>query len=473
MKHTRRRLLQRASQLSILLVGASAPAAASTDCSGIQLWDTERTYTDGDQVLYDGSLWKAKWWTTGDTPGTKQWGPWNEVGSCRGGTGVNAAITASKTFVQPDEAVEFSAADSTGTIESYVWDFDGGGADATGETATHSYSATGEQMVTLTITDTNGYTDSVTETIRVSEDSGFPERFFAPYVDVTLADQDPLIDSVEKAGTKWFILAFITADQQGQPAWAGTQAVGEPSDWLDVGTQIQTLRRDAGGDVIISFGGLQGTYLPETTNSAVELKNKYARVIDTYDVTFLDFDEEKLVRNNHEKVSLRNEALVLLKDEYPNLRLSYTLPVMPDGFPSHSTNDILFALEDAAEKGLAIDVVNPMTMNYGSSHTLNGDTVISAAESVHQQLGNLWPEKTAAQRWNMIGLTPMIGENDTGQIFYQEDARQVREFGVQQNLGLLSFWELVRDDGEGNQLYNSSMIEQQPYEFSHIFNQVQ
>lgn len=35
----------------------------------IKEWKASGTYTEGDQVIYDGKIWKAAWWTSGDTPG--------------------------------------------------------------------------------------------------------------------------------------------------------------------------------------------------------------------------------------------------------------------------------------------------------------------------------------------------------------------------------------------------------------------
>ena len=45
-------------------------------------WDSGTTYTGGEQVTHNGSLWEAKWWTQGDEPGASQWGPWEKVTDC-------------------------------------------------------------------------------------------------------------------------------------------------------------------------------------------------------------------------------------------------------------------------------------------------------------------------------------------------------------------------------------------------------
>ncbi|MFD6726141.1 carbohydrate-binding protein, partial [Streptomyces sp. NPDC060131] len=38
-------------------------------------WNSGAIYTGGQQVSHEGHTWKAKWWTTGEEPGTTgQWG---------------------------------------------------------------------------------------------------------------------------------------------------------------------------------------------------------------------------------------------------------------------------------------------------------------------------------------------------------------------------------------------------------------
>ncbi|MDT2193298.1 carbohydrate-binding protein [Paenibacillus larvae] len=32
-------------------------------------WDKDKVYYGGDQVIYQGALYKAKWWTRGEVPG--------------------------------------------------------------------------------------------------------------------------------------------------------------------------------------------------------------------------------------------------------------------------------------------------------------------------------------------------------------------------------------------------------------------
>lgn len=48
-------------------------------------WNQNTVYDNGDVVEYNGKLWKAKWYTIGDVPGTTgQWGVWQEYGIASG-----------------------------------------------------------------------------------------------------------------------------------------------------------------------------------------------------------------------------------------------------------------------------------------------------------------------------------------------------------------------------------------------------
>ncbi|WP_054711404.1 carbohydrate-binding protein [Bacillus sp. JCM 19041] len=43
-------------------------------------WNTESIYTAGDQVLHDGQLFEAKWWTQGENPNDSgQWDVWKKI----------------------------------------------------------------------------------------------------------------------------------------------------------------------------------------------------------------------------------------------------------------------------------------------------------------------------------------------------------------------------------------------------------
>jgi len=45
-------------------------------------WSSSSVYLGGDQASYNGQIYRANWWTQGDTPSNTAWGPWTLVGSC-------------------------------------------------------------------------------------------------------------------------------------------------------------------------------------------------------------------------------------------------------------------------------------------------------------------------------------------------------------------------------------------------------
>ena len=77
-----------------------------------------------------------------------------------------AFFTQSVADIKTNKSTRFDASssyDPDGTIESYFWDF-GDGTNATGVEVTHAYDGDGSYMVTLTVTDDDGATDSKTIT---------------------------------------------------------------------------------------------------------------------------------------------------------------------------------------------------------------------------------------------------------------------------------------------------------------------
>ena len=59
------------------------PTASPMAPSGIPNWDANTVYVGGDEVVFDGEIIRAKWWTQGDTPDrTVLWGhPWEFTGT--------------------------------------------------------------------------------------------------------------------------------------------------------------------------------------------------------------------------------------------------------------------------------------------------------------------------------------------------------------------------------------------------------
>lgn len=75
---------------------------------------------------------------------------------------------------EPNETIDLTAASSfdvNDDITSYEWDFNGDGTtDATGENVTTSYASSGTYDVSLTVTDSAGYTRTVTKSVSVANE---------------------------------------------------------------------------------------------------------------------------------------------------------------------------------------------------------------------------------------------------------------------------------------------------------------
>ncbi|MFC8538167.1 lytic polysaccharide monooxygenase [Streptomyces sp. NPDC057249] len=52
------------------------------DCT-VAAWNSGSVYNGGETVSYNGHTWRAKWWVTGEEPGTTgEWGVWEDLGVC-------------------------------------------------------------------------------------------------------------------------------------------------------------------------------------------------------------------------------------------------------------------------------------------------------------------------------------------------------------------------------------------------------
>ncbi len=148
------------------------------------------------------------------------------------------------------------------------------------------------------------------------------------------------------------------------------------------------------------------------------------------------------------------------------MKISLTLPVLPEGLTADGVN----VVRSARDAGVNLDLVNVMAMDYQRSSGDYGNFAVQAAQSTFTQLKSLYPSKTDAQVWRMIGVTPMLGKNDDGGTYDQADARQLVSFAQSKHLGMLAFWEMTRDRNACNgALYMCTNIPQSPYEFSKIF----
>ncbi|WP_329129288.1 cellulose binding domain-containing protein [Streptomyces sp. NBC_01476] len=281
----------------------------------------------------------------------------------------------------------------------------------------------------------------------------------APYVDMGAWPTPSLTAMSQASGVKSFTLGFVTS-AGCKASWFN--AYDPRQAWAK--DQIDAIRA-AGGDVKISFGGASGIELAQACSSVDALTTEYAAVVDAYSLSYADFDIEGAAVAEPASIALRSQALAKLQQTHPGLRISLTLPVLPNGL----TSDGLNVVTAAKNAGVNLDMVNAMAMDYYQNVDY-GDAAVQAANSLFSQLTSLYPGKSDAQVWAMVGVTPMLGQNDDGHIYNQADAQQLVTFARSKHLGMLSFWEEGRDANAcTGALYKCTNISQAPYEFSKIF----
>ena len=299
----------------------------------------------------------------------------------------------------------------------------------------------------------------------------WPAQYFAPYIN-DASGESALVALSRASGARFFTLAFIESSQgkHCQATWNTRQPIGA---WMHA--SIEALRT-AGGDVRIAFGGSFNSELAVTCHTLATLEAQYQAVIDTYDLSHLDFDIEGKTLQDMQATDRRNRAIAALQRRAAqvgrSLTISYTLPVEVTGLNESD----LKLLSNAVQNGVQIGAVNLMTMDYYSQHapgTQMARNALAAATSVLHQLQPLYPAKDVSQIWHMLGLTPMIGVNDNpSEIFTLQDAQTLVSFAEQQQLPMLAFWSIGRDracDSEQTAPHGCSGIDQQPYDYTQAF----
>lgn len=286
------------------------------------------------------------------------------------------------------------------------------------------------------------------------------DKNIAPYVDACAFPIPDLVKMFNDSGLKYFTLAFITADADKKASWSGTI----PLESQHMLAKIRDIRT-AGGDVSISFGGANGQEIAQVIEDVSVLVAEYSRVIDLYSLNRMDFDIEGGAVAEDKSVDRRNKAIVELKKKYPQLQITYCLPVLPTGLALAGEK----LVQNAKKNGAVVESFHGMSMDFGDSAAPDPEGrmsayVISSAENMRKQV------MTSGYANPKIGLIPMIGVNDvTSEVFRILDAAWVREFfKTTPWMSYIGWWSVNRDHpgpGQGANPFNSG-INQASYDFA-------
>ncbi|WP_052442409.1 chitinase [Streptacidiphilus neutrinimicus] len=278
-----------------------------------------------------------------------------------------------------------------------------------------------------------------------------PTHVFAPYVETYTGD-DPATVAAE-SGAKWVSLAFLQTTKKGSCTLYWNGSGSQPISSSVYGSSFTKLRA-AGGDGIPSLGGYTadttGTELADSCTSVSSIASQLEKLISTYDLSRVDFDVEQNSLTNSAGIDRRNKAITAVESwaasNGRHVQFSYTLPTNDNGLDSGGTA----VLKNAVANHTRIDVVNIMTFDYytGSSHEMATATE-TAAQGLVNELGTLYPTKTSAQRWAMVGVTEMPGIDDYGkpETFTTADAKTVYTWALGKGVDEISMWASERDNG--------------------------
>lgn len=159
-----------------------AEISAGGDLCAASSWRPDAIYLGGDRVRFDGEAFEANWWTRGQAP-DQHYGPW-DVWTLLGACGLQNQAPVAKIngpySAVPGELIRFNSSGSTdpeGDALSYAWEL-GDATESNLPNPEHSYAAEGRYSVTLTVTDTDGASDTATTSAQIGEpeDGGHGSR---------------------------------------------------------------------------------------------------------------------------------------------------------------------------------------------------------------------------------------------------------------------------------------------------------
>ncbi len=286
----------------------------------------------------------------------------------------------------------------------------------------------------------------------------------APYEYLGWGNPQRPTDVMAAAGVKWFTLAFILSDGTCNPAWDGSRPLTGGSDQ----SSINAIRQ-AGGDIIPSFGGWSGRKLGEFCSSASALAGAYQKVINAYRLKAIDIDIEN---TEFETAAVRQrviDALKIVRTSNPGIVTYITMGTEKTG-PSATGVDLI---RRGAAAGLQNDGWVLMPFDFGGGSTNMGTLSIQASEALKGRLKTAYGY-TDDQAYRRMGISSMNGRTDVaGELVRIQDFQQMLAYARQHHLARFTFWSINRDRpcGGGGAGDSCSGVPQQQYDFTKIITQ--
>ncbi|MFF4571564.1 carbohydrate binding domain-containing protein [Streptomyces sp. NPDC001410] len=317
---------------------------------------------------------------------------------------------------------------------------------------------------TVKARDAAGNTSAASNSVSVTTDAGsgggtgFKQA--APYLYEGWGDPPSPSTVMSATGIKWFTMAFVLDSGGCTPAWDGSRALTGGVDQTAI-NQI----RSAGGDIVPSFGGWQGSKLGANCSSSSALAGAIQKVIDAYSLKAIDMDIENTDEFENEAVQAKIlTALKTVKANNPGLKTIVTFGTSTTG-PTYYGNRLI---EQAQSLGANIDVFTIMPFDFGGGSDMYGNTV-GAAEGLKNKLKSTfgWDDATA---YSHIGISGMNGLSDQQENTTPAIWTQIRDWANSHHIARLAYWSVNRDRPcpGGGVVSNCSGISQNTWQFTSI-----
>ncbi|MDQ0834807.1 hypothetical protein QF032_006651 [Streptomyces achromogenes] len=307
---------------------------------------------------------------------------------------------------------------------------------------------------------TSAASNSVSVTTSAGGGGGTGFKQAAPYLFEGWGDPPNVTTVMNATGVKWFTMAFVLDGGGCNPLWDGNRALAGGVD-QSVVNQI----RSAGGDIVPSFGGWQGSKLGANCSSAGALAGALQKVIDAYSLKAIDMDIENTDEFENEAVQARIlTALKTVKANNPGLKTIVTFGTSTTG-PTYYGNRLV---EQARSLGADIDVFTIMPFDFGGGSDMYGNTV-NATEGLKNKLKSTfgWDDATA---YAHIGVSGMNGLSDQQENTTPAIWTSIRDWANSHHIARLAYWAVNRDRPcpGGGVVSNCSGISQSTWQFTSI-----
>ncbi|ACA88898.1 S8 family serine peptidase [Shewanella woodyi] len=157
-----------ANQTSSKSATVSIGSGGGEGCDGLSAWNASTSYAIGDLVSYSSSKYEATWWSTGAQPDVYS-NVWADRGECSGGSNPNQPPVASFSASASGLTVSFSSQSTDdNAVSSHAWQF-GDGSVSNQTNPVHTFGASGDYQVSLTVEDAQGLSHTQVQTVAVAD----------------------------------------------------------------------------------------------------------------------------------------------------------------------------------------------------------------------------------------------------------------------------------------------------------------